>query len=221
MSFFRKQTPTPAPTFPSDRDSEPAPAARAASAQQVQPLFNGPHVDIGAIYRDASLTPDDLDRVVRAEGLLHLLPSTASQTRDIVDATFNAFGVDRTRIVDAAGRQVDVLERFIRFSQEQTQQVLDATESRVGELEAEIQRCRDTAAQAKREGEERARIVNNEMVKVQRVLEFFGGEANATAELDLDDATAQPVVSSSSKVKPPTPPSQAGQTAKPPHGQNG
>lgn len=189
-----------------------------APAKQEQPLFNGPHVDIGAIYRSASLSADELDRVVRAEGLLHLLPSTASQTREIVDATFRAFGVDRTLIIDAAGKQLDALERFVRFSQEQTQTVLDVSARRIAELEAEIARCREEAAQATREGEERARTVNNEMQKVQHVLEFFGSEDGGAAEVNLDDSTG----TSRSAAAPPAVPraqassSSSGSTAKPP-----
>lgn len=187
-----------------------------APAKQEQSLFNGPHVDIGAIYRAASLSADELDRVVRAEGLLHLLPSTASQTREIVDATFRAFGVDRTLIIDAAGKQLDALERFVRFSQEQTQTVLDVSARRIAELEAEIARSREAAAQATREGEERARTVNNEMQKVQHVLEFFGGEDGGAAEVNLDDSTG------TSRSAPPAVPraqassSSSGSTAKPP-----
>lgn len=191
-----------------------------ASTKQEQPLFNGPHVDIGAIYRDASLSADELDRVVRAEGLLHLLPTKASQTREIVDATFRAFGVDRTLIIDAAGKQLDALERFVRFSQEQTQTVLDISARRIAELEAEIARSREEAAQATREGEERARSVNKEMQKVQHVLEFFGGEDVGSAEVDLDDATG----TSSSAAAPPAvprsqpPSSPSGSVAKAPQG---
>jgi hypothetical protein len=145
---------------------------------------------MAAVYRSAKLTSDELDRVARAEGLLHLLPNKASHTREVVDATFRAFGVDGTAIVEAATRQLDALERFIRFSQDQTQSVLDVGAQRIAELEAEIDRCRQAAAQATNEGEERARTVNNEMVKVQRVLEFFGHEVEVgDPDVALDETT--------------------------------
>ncbi len=189
MSLFRKQPPTVAPTpVPAPVDAAPVqtPPAAPASPQ----LFDGATIDLGAIYRTGKLTSDELDRVTRAEGLLHLLPSKAANTREIVDATFHAFGVDRTKIVDAASKQLDALERFIRFSQEQTQRVLDVGAQRIAELEAEIARFRQAAAQATHEGEERARAVNNEMVKVQRVLDFFGGDSEpSAAEIGLDEAT--------------------------------
>lgn len=188
MSLFRKQ-PTAAPTTGT-------PVAAGRDPQQVhappqgEPLFNGSNVDISAIYRTANLTADELDRVARAEGLLHLVPTKASHTREIVDATFRAFGVDRTKIVDAATKQLDALEEFVRFSHEQTQRVLDSGAQRIAELEAEIDSCRRSTSLATHEGEERARTVNVEMVKVQRVLEFFGDDSELDADDELDDATA-------------------------------
>ena len=94
----------------------------------------------------------------------------------------------RRKIIDAASKQVCALEAFVRHSHEQTQRVLDVASQRIAELEAEIERCRQASAQASREGEERARTVNNEMVKVQRVLEFFGDLAPSAGD-DLDEVT--------------------------------
>lgn len=204
MSLFRKRPPTTAPTpVPTVVDAAPVQAPSSSPPAQ---LFDGATIDLGAIYRTGQLTGDELDRVTRAEGLLHLLPSKAANTREIVDATFHAFGVDRNRIVDAASKQLDALERFIRFSQDQTQRVLDVGAQRIAELEAEIGRFRQAAAQATHEGEERARAVNTEMVKVQRVLDFFGGDSEpSTAEIGLDDATGvnrHGVDITSSAVKP-------------------
>jgi hypothetical protein len=185
MALFRKQTPVavPVPT------SEPIPKAAVdegeatppTSAATPAPIFSGSHVDIAGIYRSGKLGADELDRVSRAEELLHHLPGKATNTREVVDATLRAFGVDRGRIVHAASKQLDALEGFIRFSQEQTQQVLDTATRRIAELELEIQRCRDQAAQATAEGQDRAKTVNDEMMKVQRVLDFFGDDAESSS----------------------------------------
>lgn len=144
-------------------------------------------MDLAAIYQASKLTSEELDRVVRGEQLLHLLPSSGSQQREVVDATFRAFGVDRTKIVEAGNKQADALERFIAFSQEQTQKALDVASRRIAELESEIERCRQAADQASSEGEERARTVNNELAKVQRVLDFFGDVGTPLGASDLDD----------------------------------
>jgi hypothetical protein len=143
MSLFRKQTPVAVPVQPStpaqsaDQTSAPVQAAPQPHASQV---FNGAEVDLPALYKLGKLTADELDRVVRAEGLLHLLPSKLSGTREIVDATFRAFSVDRRMIVQAAEKQLDALESSIRTSQEQTQGILDIGAQRIAELEAEIER---------------------------------------------------------------------------------
>jgi hypothetical protein len=189
MSLFRKQPtsgPVAVPTsVVSERESQPV---QAGAPPQQQTLFTGGRVELEAVYRAGRLTADELDRVSRAEGLLHLLPRTATNTREVVDATFRAFGVDRSRIIDAATKQQQTLEAFIRYSQEQTQRVLDVAEQRIAELQAEIERCRQTASQATNEGEERARAINAEMVKVQRVIEFFGDEGEGLSDVELEDA---------------------------------
>jgi hypothetical protein len=196
MSLFRKSQPSipPTPPAPTEHDAAPrvmpsAPAAPAAAPE----LFSGSNVDLPQIYRTASVVTEELDRVARAERLLGGLPSKARQTREIVDATLLAFGVDRSLILQAANKQLDALERFIRFSQDKTQAVLDQSSQRIAELEAEIERIRQASALATREGEDRARTVNNEMTKVQRVLEFFGEEADVSEGfVELDDATVRP-----------------------------
>lgn len=192
MALFRKQPPTSAPTSsaPSPSYSESVQAAPPPPTPQSERLFIGPTIDMAAIYRSAKLTSEELDRVIRAEGLLHVLPSKAANTREIVDATFHAFGVDRSRIVDAASKQLDALERFVRASQDHTQSVLDIGAQRIAELEAEIERHRQAAAQATNEAEERARTANNEMVKVQRVLEFFDSDSSPRGtDVQLDEPT--------------------------------
>jgi hypothetical protein len=209
MSFFGKkqpadpaqpqpqQPPSPQPTQPQSLQPQPHPHPHPHPQPQPQPtpapapsssLYNGPRVDIPAIYRQAKLSPEELDRVVRAEELLKLLPSSASRTREVVDATFRAFGVDRTTILNAASKQLEALETFVRFSHEQTQRTLDAGAKRIAELEAEIAKCRQVSAQATSEGEERARVVNEVLLKLEKVIDFFGDEAK-TGEFDLDADT--------------------------------
>lgn len=180
MSLFRKQaSSTVAPTPDVPEPPAAAPTAPVVATTAPQPLFTGPVVDLHAIYTAAKVSAEERDRVVRAEQLLGILPSTAAQTREVVDATLRAFGVDARKIIDAASKEYSALEAFIRMSQEQTQKVADDGRQRIAELEAEIARCRQVGAQAAREGEERARSINTEMTKVQRVLEFFGHEIAA------------------------------------------
>lgn len=188
MSLFRKQPPSEAPLpAPEPATSDPVPVKAPAK----QALFDGATVHLAAVYSSAKLTAEELDRVSRAEGLLQSLPSKAKHTREIVDATFRAFGVARERIVEAANKQLEALEEFVRFSQQQTQGVLDVNAKRIAELEAEIERCRQDTSRASREGEERARSANAEMVKVQRVLDFFAEEVQSERKGgDLDESTA-------------------------------
>ncbi|HEU0029115.1 MAG TPA: hypothetical protein VFQ53_00690 [Kofleriaceae bacterium] len=188
MSLFRKTAtiPTPEPT-----QSETPPTTLAVAPppppSDSAALFDGPNVDVPGIYRSSKLSGDELDRVKRAEELLQHLPKKTAQTREVVETTFRVFGVDQAKILDAARKQLDALESFVRFSHDQTHRVLDANAKRIAQLEAEIERCRQASAQATREGEDRARTVNTELLKVQSVLEFFGEEG-------IGDALGGPTV---------------------------
>lgn len=197
MSLFRKQPQSVAPVAAAttDRPTQQQPVQPSqppiAASSQVPQLFNGGTVDIGAVYNFAKVTSEERDRVVRAEELLMLLPSTASQTREVVDATLRAFGVDARKIIDAASKELGALEAFVRYSHEQTQRVIETNAKRIAELEAEIARCKQVSQVATNEGDERARTINLELVKVQRVLEFFAHDAQGDLDAhDLEDATA-------------------------------
>src|SRR5687768_3166309 len=88
MALFRKQPSTSAPTSSASSPSysEPVQAAAPPPTPKDERLFIGATIDMAAIYRSAKLTSEELDRVIRAEGLLHVLPSKAANTREIVDA---------------------------------------------------------------------------------------------------------------------------------------
>jgi hypothetical protein len=205
MSFFRKQPATAAPMKDEPPpEAAPPPQLPSAVPRASQPalVFDGPSVDFRAIYHASRLPEDELDRVQRAEELLQSLPANTPQTREVVDATFRAFGVDRAKILAAAGRQVEVLEGFVRASHEQTQRVNDANAQRIAELEAEIERCRQASARATSEGEERARSVNAVLLKVQRVLAFFGDDPSAATQDDLDEDTTLSAAEAEKAMKP-------------------
>jgi hypothetical protein len=129
--------------------------------------------------------------------------------REVVEATLRAFGVDRTKIHSAAERQLEALEAFVRFSHEQSQQVIDANAQRIADLQAEIERCRQASTQSTAESEERARTVNEVLLKVQRVLDFFGDERRAVANGELDEVTMVSGLTSGGQANglkpPPTP----------------
>lgn len=186
MSLFRKQPAAEAPAPPAS-----TPRGSQARLTEGSPLFQGPTVDIAAIYRGAKVGPDELDRVLRAEQLLQHLPKKESETREVVEATFRAFGVDQSKIVEAARKQLDALSAFIRYSHEHTQHILDSNARRIAELEAEIERCKQASQEATHEGEERARAVNNELLKVESVLGFFG-EDPTDAALDVATVVMRP-----------------------------
>lgn len=145
-------------------------------------------MDFSALYTHQHVSTDERDRVARAEGLLAALPPKASHTKEVVDATLRAFGVDADRIVDAATKELMALEVFARAAQEHLQRVMDDGQKRLEELEAEIDHCKGVMAQARREHDERGRAVGAERERVQRVLEFFAREIDGV-DVDPDEPT--------------------------------
>lgn len=180
--MFRKRT-----------DPPPKPVAevpRQAQASPQVPRIEGSTVDIGAVYDYGQVTAEECDRVRRASHLLASLPTHVpiGHRKQVVDATLNAFGVSEEKIVDAAAKQLEALEGFIRASQGQTQRLLDQGNQRIAQLEAEIRSCRQLQEAAKGEQEARARTLNAEMVRVQQVLKFFADANELTAEVDEVEA---------------------------------
>jgi hypothetical protein len=198
MSLFRKHVdaaePGPLPAPPSQPSPSPQP-----------PAISGSTVDFNAVYTFAQVTAEERDRVTRAEELLTSLPGKASHTRQVVEATLKAFGVDREKIVAAATKELAAVEGYIRSSAEQSQRILDQGQKRITELEAEIERCRQVNAQATREQEERARTANTEMQRLQQVLGFFG-QGDAVEEVDPGDPEEPTQVGGSKKARTLAPP---------------
>jgi hypothetical protein len=197
MSLFRKHVDVPEPG-PQPLAPAPVPQPQAAS-------ISGSAVDFNAVYTAAHVTAEERDRVARGAELLASLPGKASHTKQVVDATLKAFGVDGEKIVAAAGKEMQALETFIRTSADQTQRVTDQGAKRIAELEAEIERCRQLNAQATREQEDRARTVNAEMQRVQQVLGFFGHETQGIEEVDPGDPDEPTQVGGTKKPRRPAP----------------
>jgi hypothetical protein len=189
VSLFRKQTPSSAgAVVDPGPPPAPAPAPEPLPAPPPAPVIAGAAIDFQQVYDFGQVTAEERDRVGRAEALLAALPTKAPHKKAIVDATLKAFGVvDADKIVEAAAKQQGALQAFVRASQEQAQRVVDQVAQRIAELEAEIERCQQLRQQATTEQEDRARQVNAQMLKVQKVLEFFGHEADGIRIEDAPD----------------------------------
>jgi hypothetical protein len=141
----------------------------------------GETIDFPAVYRAARISDEQQTHVERACGLLQTLPSETPKEvrRQIVEASLRAFGLPVDRIIESAAQEIQALEAYIRLGERDTQSTLSEGNQRLQELS-------DQMALVKRAMEDKvlaqqglARSANEQKLKVQVVLEFFGQEAVA------------------------------------------
>jgi hypothetical protein len=160
------------------------PAAAALPVQLEDGLAlpaQGGAIDFAAVYRAAQISEEQQTHVDRACGLLQTLPSETPKEvrRQIVEASLRAFGLPVDQIIESAAQEIQALEAYIRLGERDTQATLADGNKRLQELA-------DQMALVKRAMEDKvlaqqslARAANEQKLKVQVVLEFFGQEAVA------------------------------------------
>lgn len=154
------------------------------------PRPDDPTIDTIAIFEAAGISSDDCERVDRARALLQALPHSGPPAvrKEIVETALKAFGVPTDRIVEAAKKETEALEAFIRTNQESSDRMRDDSRARIHAFEQEILRVKQAAEQAAALQEKRIRLANTEMIAVQQVLGFFGTPSDdSAAEVDLEE----------------------------------
>jgi pyruvate/2-oxoglutarate dehydrogenase complex dihydrolipoamide acyltransferase (E2) component len=183
--------PGPAPARP------PAPAAAAAPAPArpapppvklkegaVPPVAAGTTPDakvFAQVYRSADISDVEQERVEKAVALLQSLPAETPREvkKQIVEASMKAFGIPVDEIIEAGVGEIQALDAFIKHGERHTQEVLGDAAARVQKLEneiAEVRRLMDLQVSTQ---QGLARASNEQKLRVQSVLEFFGQEAVA------------------------------------------
>jgi hypothetical protein len=174
-----------------DRLPEPVEPAVPGSGGPLLPMSGHPDelsIDMHAILEAAGISREDRERVDRARNLLHALPTgvSAAVRRQIVEAALSNFGVATNLIVDAGQKVSNALAVFISSNHQATEKLLEDARARVQALEQEVFRVRQATDHAAAVHEKRIREANVEMVAVNHVLDFFGGNP---ADVDLDEPT--------------------------------
>ena len=136
-------------------------------------------VDFAAVYRAASLSDAEQERVAKALSLVDSLPSNSPRDvkKQIVEASLKAFGIPIEQIIEAGAQQIQALEAYIQHGQADTQSVLAESNARIEELSTEIVELKKIIEQQVVEQQALVRTCNSEKLRVQVVLEFFGQEA--------------------------------------------
>lgn len=164
----------PAPPSVELRGELPRVAPGAAAA-------GGAAVDFKAVYRAASISDEEQGRLEKASGLLQTLPAETPKEvkRQIVEASLKAFGVPIEAIIEAGAQEIQALDAYIKHGERETQATLSQGSTRIQDLERQIADVRRVMEDQVASQQALTRASNEEKLRVQAVLEFFGQEAVA------------------------------------------
>lgn len=168
-----------------------APAAAAAPPPQASAVrlnASAPKIVAGTtpttavyaqVYRAADIDDAEQERVEKALTLLQALPTETPKEvkKQIVEASMKAFGIPVDQIIETGAQQLQALDAFIKHGEQQTQSVLSDARARVIKLEAEIAEIKKLMELQVGTQESLLRATNEQKLRVQSVLEFFGQEA--------------------------------------------
>ncbi len=144
-ALARQSAPTAAPVAPDPRQatSAPAKAPPAAAPVRLPPSAEAAppaKIDFDAVFKNAGIDPQALDRVRKAEDLLKNLPDSASDDvkRQIVEASLKAFGFEIAKIVEAVETQLKALETYVKVNEQQTAKSISDAQAQIAKLEDQV-----------------------------------------------------------------------------------
>jgi hypothetical protein len=145
------------------------------------PKASGGQVDFPAVFRAAGLSDDEQGRIDKAMNLLKTLPAETPKDvkKQIVEASLKAFGVPIEEIIECGAQEIQALEVYIQAGQRDTQSLLADSQKRTAALEAEIAQIKKVMEDQVAAQYALQQSCNQQKLKVQEVLEFFGQEAVA------------------------------------------
>jgi hypothetical protein len=145
------------------------------------PKSQGGNVDFAAVYRAAGIDDGEQGRIDKATQLLKTLPAETPKDvkKQIVEASLKAFGYPVEQIIEAGAQEIQALEVYIQAGQRDTQSLLAESQKRMSDLEAEIARIKKVMEDQVAAQYALTQACNQQKLRVQEVLEFFGQEAVA------------------------------------------
>jgi hypothetical protein len=133
------------------------------------------------VYKAAQITDDAQQRVEKALSLLQSLPTeTPKEVRkQIVEASLKAFGIPLDQIIETAAEEIQALEAYIQHGERNTGAILTDATQQVARLEAQIAEVKKLMDLQVRTQRGLVKASNDQKLRIQTVLEFFGQEAVA------------------------------------------
>lgn len=169
---------------PQATPAKPSPAPVKLKEGVVPPVAAGATPDpkvFAQVYRAAEISDTEQERVEKTITLLSSLPAETPREvkKQIVEASLKAFGIPIEEIIEAGAQEIQALDAFIKHGEQHTQSVLADAAARVHKLEAEIAEVRRLMDLQLNTQQSLTRATNEQKLRVQAVLEFFGQEAVA------------------------------------------
>jgi len=188
--YEKKSAAAPAAAPAKGRASAPAAAPPPPPQPSVKLNASAPKIIAGStptasvfaqVYRSAEIDDEEQERVEKALTLLQSLPTETPKEikKQIVEASMKAFGIPVDQIIETGAQEIQALDAFIKHGEQQTQSVLSDARARVIKLEAEVAEIKKLMELQVGTQESLARATNEQKLRVQSVLEFFGQEAVA------------------------------------------
>jgi hypothetical protein len=145
------------------------------------PKSQGGKVDFAGVFRAAGIDDEEQGRIDKARGLLKTLPQETPKEvkKQIVEASLKAFGYPVEKIIETGAQSIQALEVYIQAGQKDTQSLLVESQKRLEELNAEIANVKKVMEEQVASQYALTQACNEEKLRVQEVLEFFGQEAVA------------------------------------------
>ena len=147
--------------------------------QSPPPPATGGQVDFAAVFVSAGVSEEEQQRVARTTELLRSLPAdtAAAVKKQIVEASLKAFGVPIEKIIEASVEEIQALDGYIRNGAADNEKLIQESDARIKQYEAEINNIRGVMQQSVEEQQSLIKVCNEKKLEVQQVLEFFGQEA--------------------------------------------
>ncbi len=133
------------------------------------------------VFQSAQISSEAQGRVDRTLSLLQSLPGeTPKETRkQIVEASLRAFGIPIDAIIETAAEEIQALEAYIQHAERQTQSVLIDANTQIDKLSSQIAEIKKLMELQLKTQQGVVKASNEQKLRVQTVLEFFGQEAVA------------------------------------------
>ena len=191
----------PDPPLPANLETYTTPSPTQSVFQTAPPPPKAGEVDFPAVFSAAGVDQDEQQRVARTTDLLRSLPAgtDAAVKKQIVEASLKAFGVPIEKIIEATVEEIQALDGYIRNGAADNEKLIQESDARIKQYEAEIQNIRSVMQQSVDEQQTLIKVCNDKKLEIQQVLEFFGQD------------TVAKVVKASPKLHDPSDPAASGQ----------